>query len=73
VSLASGGQTVVVVSGSSTSTENLGGVIASVGGFATGTSTPVYVTASTAESSRRLDIWVLGAAFGVGLMVVGAL
>ncbi|CZR61651.1 uncharacterized protein PAC_11548 [Phialocephala subalpina] len=70
LSLESGGKTVVVVSGTSTQTESLGGIIASFGGFSPTTAGPAYVTASKAGLSKVMDVWILGVAFGMGLVGV---
>ena len=68
LSLESGGKTVVVVSGTSTQTESLGRIIASFGGFSPTTAGPAYVTASKAGLSKVMDVWILGVAFGMGLV-----
>jgi hypothetical protein len=56
LSLATGGSSMVIVSGTSTKTESLGGVIISVGGFATTTSKPTVITASSAHLIAFPDV-----------------
>lgn len=73
LSLAPGGSVLVIISGTSTMTESLGGIIAFVGGFASSTSTPSNVSASAAGLPRFVDIWVLGAALSSGLLTVWVL
>jgi hypothetical protein len=55
-SLAAEGSSLVIVSGTSTKTESLGGVIISVGGFVTTTSKPTDVRGSSAHSGQLFDI-----------------
>jgi hypothetical protein len=68
LSLAPGGSSVVMISGSSTKIESMGAAIASIGGFAT--ASPSYVTASHASSQQFTSIWVMGF---VGLSWVGCM
>jgi hypothetical protein len=56
LSLAPEGSSMVIVSGTSTKTQSLGGVIISVGGFATTTSKPTDVRGSSAHSGQLSDI-----------------
>lgn len=58
LSLAQGGSSVVIISGSSTKIESMGAAIASIGGFAT--ASPSYVAASHASSQQFASIWVMG-------------
>jgi hypothetical protein len=58
LSLAPGGSSVVMISGSSTKIESVGAAIASIGGFAT--APPSYVAASHASYQQFASIWVMG-------------
>jgi hypothetical protein len=67
LSLAPGGSSVVMISGSSTKTESVGAAIASIGGFAT--PLPSYVAASHASYQLFPSIWVMGiVGFCLGLV-----
>jgi hypothetical protein len=54
LSLASGGSSVVIVSGGQTQTLGLGGIIASVGGFTTSTDSPAGNYSGPAASGATL-------------------
>ena len=56
LSLGSGGSSLVIMSGASTKTESVGGVIISVGGFATATSKSTDVTGASAHLVKSANI-----------------
>jgi len=70
ISLAPGGNSVVIVEGTMTTTEGLGNIIATQGGFAT--AKPPQLT-SNARSDFALDFRIMAVALGTGFITFCAL